>query len=71
LIQVQIIKEYFFDLTGKKVNPNKIEEYEQVDGVRFIAPIIRHDEKEYILAFKKIPGSFSIRRSYGINTLVK
>lgn len=67
--QSAIIEEYIFDLTGKKVDLNKIEEYSQINGVPFIVPINEHGERGYSVAFKKIPGSLFIRGSYGITTL--
>ena len=67
--QTAIIEEYIFDLTGKKVDLNKINDYFHVNGVPFIVPINEHGERGYSVAFKKIPGSLFIRGSYGINTL--
>jgi hypothetical protein len=67
--QLQVIEEYIFDLTGKNVNLNKINDYFHANGVPFIVPINEHGERGYSVAFKKIPGSLFIRGSYGINTL--
>ncbi len=67
--QVEVIGQYIYDLTGMRIDLDKIDELSHVSGRPFILPINEHTEQSYYVAFKKIPGTLIVRGRYNLKTL--